>query len=143
MYKKMLVLRFPAEVTDQPLICSMTLEFNLCFNILKAEIFPGQDGLMILELWGLKKDVVEGLKYLRKQGVEVKTVDQEISRNFDICIQCGACTGICPTNALYMNKETMEVMFDPKKCTACELCVLICPVKAMEISFSREKLLSR
>jgi len=141
MYKKMLVLRFPAEITDKPLICSLSRRLDLCFNILKAKILPGREGLMVLELSGYKRQVNEGLRYLKAQGVKTKSVEQEIRRNDDVCIQCGACTGICPTHALHMNRETMEVIFDAKRCTGCELCMAICPVRAMEIQFSTDKVL--
>ncbi len=138
----MLVLRFPRIITDKPIVCTLSHEFDLCFNILKAEILPGQDGIMVLELSGHKKNVTKGLKYLRSSGVKVKNVEQEIRRNEDICIQCGACTGICPTMALHINRETMEVIFDPKQCKGCALCVPVCPVRAMEIRFSKDKILA-
>ncbi len=141
MYTRMLVLRFPHEITDKPLVCSLSREFDLCFNILKAEILPGQEGLMVLEISGHKKNVQEGLKFLKSQGVKVKSVSQEINRDEELCIQCGACTGICPTKALYIDEETMEVVFEPEKCRGCELCVAICPVKAMGIRFRKEKVL--
>jgi len=142
MNKRMLVLRFPPEITDKPIIWNLSHSFDLCFNILKAEILPGQEGLMVLELSGHRKNVTQGLRYLRSQQVEVKAVEQEIRRNNDVCIQCGACTGICPTGALCMNPGTMDVLFDAKKCSGCELCVLVCPVRAMGIRFSKDKVLS-
>lgn len=142
MYKRMLVLRFPPDITDKPIVWALSRDFDLCFNILKAAVFPGQEGLMVLELSGQKPEVTRGLKYLRSQGVVIKPVEQEIRRNDEICIQCGACTGICPTKALHLDRETMNVIFDPKRCTGCELCVLVCPVRAMEIRFSKEKALA-
>ncbi len=142
MYKRMLVLRFPPEITDKPIVCSLSREYNLCFNILKATILPGHEGIMILELSGYKKNVQEGLRYLRAQGVKVKSVAQEIRRNDEVCFMCGACTGICPTHALYIDEKTREVIFDPDNCKGCGLCVAVCPVRAMEIRFAAEKLLS-
>ncbi len=141
MYKRMLVLRFPPEITDQPLVCSLSREYDLCFNILKATIFPGQEGLMVLEISGYKKQVQEGLRYLRSKGVAVKSIAQEIRRNNDICIQCGACTAMCPTKALYIDDESREVRFVPSECKGCELCVAVCPVRAMEIRFAKDKVL--
>jgi ferredoxin len=142
MYKRMLVLRFPPEITDLPLVCGLSLEYNLCFNILKATILPGQEGIMVLELWGHQRNVKEGLRYLRGKGVKVKSVAQEIRRNDDLCVDCGACTGLCPTDALVIDPETRKVLFEPEKCKGCELCVRACPVKAMEIRFFKEKVLS-
>ncbi len=143
MYTRMLVLRFPREITDKPIVCTLSKEFDLCFNILKAEILPGREGIMVLELSGHKKNVTQGLRYLRSSGVKVKNVEQEIRRNDEVCIQCGACTAICPTTALRIDDSTtMEVIFDPKECKGCALCIPVCPVRAMEIRFSKEKVLA-
>jgi ferredoxin len=142
MYTKVLVLRFPPEVTDKPLICDLSRKYDLLFNILKAKILPGREGLMVLELSGQKEQVREGLIFLKDLGIDVKYVEQEIRRDDDLCYQCGICTGICPTHALHMNWETMEVLFDPKKCTGCELCVAVCPVRAMKIQFSKDRVLA-
>ncbi|HID98448.1 MAG TPA: 4Fe-4S dicluster domain-containing protein [Thermodesulfobacteriaceae bacterium] len=142
MHKKMLVLHFPPQITDKPLVCKLSRDFDLCFNILKARILPGREGLMVLELSGLKKNVRLGLRFLKEQGVKIRSVDQEIHRNDDLCMQCGACTGICPTHALHIDRDTMEVLFDPHRCSGCELCVPVCPVRAMEIQFGRDRVLA-
>ncbi len=133
MYTRMLVLRFPRDITDQPLVYYLCKDYDLCFNILKATILPGQEGIMVIELSGHKKKMSQGLKYLRSRGVEIKSLAQEIRWNRDKCIQCGACTGICPKQAFYLRRPEMEVNFDPDRCSGCELCVSICPVRAIEI----------
>jgi len=65
--------------------------------------------------------------------VVVDSIDQDIKRDEDICTHCGACTAICPTNALSINRDTMEVLFDSELCSGCELCVPVCPPRAMEV----------
>ncbi len=137
MYKRVLVLRFPAEVVDQPIVYKLVKDFDLSFNILKGTILPGKEGLMIMELAGHPKNFNKGLEYLREFGVQIKTIGQEIQRNIEICIHCGFCTAVCPTGALYVNRETMEVEFDPNRCSGCELCVTVCPVRAMEVHFHK------
>lgn len=140
MYKKMLVLRFPDRITDQPIVCTLSRDYDLCFNILKAAIIPGEEGIMVLEVSGYKKNLKKGLEYLKEMGVDVKPVEQEVTRNEDLCIQCGACTAFCPTKALSIDPETREVKFLPGECKACEMCVAVCPVKAMEIRFAKDKI---
>ncbi len=137
MYKRILVLRFPADIVDQPIVYRLVKEFDLSFNILKATILPGKEGLMIMELSGHPKNFNKGLAFLRELGVEVKTIGQEIQRNLERCIHCGFCTAVCPTGALYVNTETMEIVFDADRCSGCELCVPVCPVRAMEVHFER------
>ena len=139
MYKKMLVLRFPDRITDKPIVCTLSRDYDLCFNIIKAAIIPGEEGIMILEVSGYRENVKKGLADMREMGVDVKPVEQEITRNDELCIQCGACTAFCPTDALSIDPETREVKFVPGECKACEMCLAVCPVKAMEIRFSRDK----
>ena len=51
------------------------------------------------------------------------------------CTHCGACLAVCPTDALKVNRENWEVVFDPQECIGCELCLPACPPRAMEIEF--------
>lgn len=133
MYSRMLVLRFPPDTVDRPIVCNLVRDFDLSFNILKATILPGQEGIMIMELSGHRDNFNKGVEYLKKFGVNVKTIGQDISRNLDKCFHCGACTAVCPTGALHILRPAMEVCFDPEKCSGCELCVAACPVRAMEV----------
>ncbi len=140
MFKKGLVLHFPAEIVDQPIVWRLVKDFDLSFNILKATVLPGKEGIMVMELSGHPKNVSQGLEYLRQLGVIVKTVGQEITRNEELCIHCGSCTAVCPTGALKVDRETLKVVFDPDRCSACELCVTACIVRAMEVHLEREAL---
>ncbi len=134
MSSKIYVLHFPKETGDQPIISQLVKKFDIDFNILKATIFPGNDGLMVIELNGHKKNVKNGLSYLRDCGVTIKSISTIIRRDDDKCFQCGACTGSCPTGALYIKRPSMEVIYDPDKCTGCGLCVNVCPVHAMDVA---------
>ncbi len=44
-----------------------------------------------------------------------------------VCINCGSCIGVCPTNALFFN-ENDEVEFNKTLCTNCDQCLDACPV---------------
>jgi len=88
---------------------------------------------MVLELSGAKKNFKEGVKYLKDQGVHVQNASQEVKRNNKKCTHCGACTAVCPTGALEIQRPEMRVIFDQTKCSICELCVPACPPRAMEV----------
>ncbi len=137
MYKKMISLRFPAELADQPVVINLAKKFDLTFNILKATIYPRKEGYMVMELSGHKKNFQKGIRYLKGLGVKVEDIGQDIRRDEEKCLHCGACTAVCPTSALYIKRPEMEVIFDSEKCSACELCVILCPVKAMEVRFNK------
>jgi ferredoxin len=132
-YSKIIVLRFPKEIVNRPVVCELVKQFDLSFNILKATISPKKEGLLVMELHGHRKNYSRGLAFLKEHGVSVKTIGQDVSRNYDKCYHCGACTAVCPTGALYIRRPDFEVAFDPEKCSACELCVAACPARAMEV----------
>jgi len=138
MLKKGLVLRFPPEIVDQPIVYRLVKDFNLVFNILKAMITPGKEGIMILELSGDRENLEKGLKFLTDVGVDVKTIAQQVAKNEEVCIHCGACTAVCPTGALFVDRQSFQVIYDPEKCTACGFCVSACITKAMEVFIPSE-----
>jgi L-aspartate semialdehyde sulfurtransferase ferredoxin len=140
MYSKMLSLRFPKKIVNEPIAVNLVKKFDLSFNILKATIYPRKEGLMVLELSGHKKNFQRGVRYLKSIGIKVESIGQDIKRDEEICFQCGACTAVCPTGALYIKRPEMEVIFDTDKCSACELCVSACPARAMEVKFNKSLL---
>jgi ferredoxin len=77
------------------------------------------------------------LQYLRDAGIDVEPVAQSIRRDDSKCYQCGACTAVCPTGALHIQRPGMEVLFESERCSACELCVKTCPARAMIVAFDR------
>jgi len=48
--------------------------------------------------------------------------------NTDICLSCGGCIDLCPTIAIRMIDDKVNV--DTEKCVECKICVLACPVNA-------------
>jgi len=132
-YSKILILRFPKTAAQKPIVCYLTRDYDLIFNILNATILPRKEGVMVLELSGSRKNYKEGVEYLKTQGVLVQNASQEVKRNNRKCTHCGACTAVCPTGALAIERTDMSVAFYQKKCSICELCVPTCPTRAMEV----------
>lgn len=131
MYSKILILRFPKTEVEKPIVCYLAKDYDLTFNILNAAVLPRKEGVMVLELSGTRKNFREGVKYLKDQGVKVQNASQEVKRIKKKCTHCGACTAVCPTQALYIQRPEMSVDFKQKKCSVCELCVPACPTRAM------------
>ena len=140
MYSKMLSLRFPKKIVNEPIAVNLVKKFDLSFNILKATIYPRKEGFMVLHLSGHRKNFQRGVRYLKGLGIKVENIGQDIKRDEEICFQCGACTAVCPTGALYSKRPEMEVIFDTDMCSACEMCVLACPARAMEVRFDKSLL---
>ena len=127
-------LLFPREQVDKPISYHLVKDYDIVFNILHAEIRPNQRGQLTVKLTGTGDNLEKGLDFIREQGVEVRLFPQSIIRDENQCIHCGACTGICPTQALSMDTGTWLLEFDPDKCIVCEQCVSACPVSAIDVS---------
>lgn len=132
MYSRILVLRFQKTKAQKPLVCNLARKYDLTFNILNATILPRREGIMVLELSGNRKNFKDGVAYLRNEGVQVQNASHDIKRDHRKCIHCGACTAVCPTGALAIERPDMRVVFQHKKCSVCHLCVPACPTRAME-----------
>lgn len=133
MYSRKVVVHYPAESSEKPIIYELVKRYDLVMNILKARISPRREGLLVLELGGEKENFDDGIQYLKSQGLGVEPLSKSVRQNTDKCIHCGSCTAVCPTGALHLDRQSWKVLFDPELCNGCELCVLSCPVRAMEV----------
>lgn len=138
MYSKIIILTFPQEVAQKALVCQLTKKFDLLFNILSATISNRKEGYMVLEISSASKtNFNKGIKFLKDQGVSISTPEHQIYKDEEICTHCGACTAVCPTEALHIKRPEMEIVFDKEKCSVCELCVVTCPTRAMGLFSSK------
>ncbi|MFC1510964.1 NIL domain-containing protein [Candidatus Margulisiibacteriota bacterium] len=136
MAARKIVLTFPKDKIDKPIVFKLIKDYGLSFNIMKASITPDQEGHMVIELDGDKTNLDKGIAYLKNEGVAIEPLTKDIKVNWDKCTQCGACVSICPTDALFIkDRKTMEVAFEAEKCIACELCIRPCPPRAIEVHF--------
>jgi len=133
MYSRKVVIRYPADFADKPIIYELVKRYDLLLNILKARIFPRREGVLVLELSGERENFDNGIRYLKGLGLNVEPLSKSVSQNVDKCVHCGACTAFCPTEALSLDPATAKVLFDAEKCNGCEFCVTACPVRAMEV----------
>jgi L-aspartate semialdehyde sulfurtransferase ferredoxin len=130
-----IVLHFPPLVTGQPVVCRLARDYDLMFNILRASVSPGQEGLLVLELTGERADYDKGVQYLRDTGIQIQPLSQDVLRDESRCTHCGACVTVCPANAFTRDPVTSQIAFDHNKCVLCGLCVKACPPRAMSIVF--------
>ncbi|MDD5456142.1 MAG: 4Fe-4S dicluster domain-containing protein [Candidatus Margulisbacteria bacterium] len=133
--RKKLVLHFPSNLINKPIAYHLVKDFNLVINILQASAMEEKDSFLILEVMGKKKDLDNAITFLKTQDIEVEDMEKGINLNFNKCIHCGLCVGLCPTEALTINQKNYEVCFDKSQCIVCDLCLKYCPVNAIEMEF--------
>ncbi len=136
MIKRRYILNFPPQSGDKPLSYQLVKEYDIRINILKAEVFPGKRGSLLLELQGTKENIKKGITYLTKQNVICESLEKRIQFQDEKCIDCGNCTAVCFAGALTMDKANWKLKFDKNKCVVCELCIPACPLKLFTIDFN-------
>lgn len=133
MKKVKILIKFPPDLTGEPLTYRLISDYNLIFNILSAEINSGKKGRLVIDLIGKESDIEKGLKYLRDSGLDVSLFTKSIIWNEKKCVHCGACTAVCISGALKLSPDTGELTFDKESCLICELCHDACPLGAIDV----------
>ena len=133
--KRRLVLRFPADRIEEPITYNLVKEYDIIINILNADITHGKEGNLLLEMKGVKENLDEALVYLESVEVEYSPVVKNILFNSEMCIHCGACSSVCFSDALNIDKLDRRLIFTPENCIACELCIKACPLQLFELNF--------
>jgi L-aspartate semialdehyde sulfurtransferase ferredoxin len=132
MTSKNVLLIFKSNIMYKPVIYRLAKDFDLVFNILEAKILPRKEGRLLLELRGEEDLIERAIAFLKEQQVGVDYLKDKITREDELCVHCGACTGLCPTEALHVVRPEMKVVFDVDKCVACGVCGLACSFGAMK-----------
>lgn len=135
MAKRRIVLTFPKDQVERPIIYRLSKDYDLVMNILRAQVMPKEVGRLVMELTGSREGINQGLKYLKESGVKVESMAQDIKLREEDCTHCGACTAVCPSGALSLDRTTWEVVFDRDKCLLCEHCLPACPYRVIESTF--------
>jgi ferredoxin len=134
--KKRIILRFKRSTINKPIVYRLINDYYLVFNILRANVSPKAESMLVMEIEGTDENFAKGIEYLKTWDIDMESIEQDINRDEERCVHCGLCTSVCAPEALDIDRETMRVRFDYEKCVACELCVKICPVKAMRVYFN-------
>lgn len=133
---KKLILSFPVDATDRPVIYDLIRIYDIRINIIKAEVQPGKTGTLLAEFDADEMKIEQAIAYLNEIGVVVNPVSSKISYDEDRCINCGNCASACFSHALTIAPPDWKLNFNPEKCIACKLCLKACPLKLFKIEFS-------
>jgi len=65
-------------------------------------------------------------------------VNSEMDVDRSLCNYCGACVGMCPTDAILMDETIIDI--NEEKCIKCGFCVVGCPTAAISAEWFHAKL---
>ena len=130
-----MIFNYPASLVEEPVTYKLVKEFDLSVNILRAKVQPRESGRMVVELKGDSDKMEQAFEYLEEQGMSLHPLVQEMRYRPERCVQCTACTAICPTGALSVTPGTREMVYDASKCIICEACIPVCAYGAVESQF--------
>jgi L-aspartate semialdehyde sulfurtransferase ferredoxin len=133
--KKRVTLTFPRRYVQMPVTYRLAKDFNVAANIIRAQVAPNQIGKLVVELAGDIDALDAAIDWMRTQDINVSFASREISIDEDLCVHCGLCTGVCPTEALTLDPETAMLVFTRSRCIVCEQCIPTCPTHAIITSF--------
>jgi L-aspartate semialdehyde sulfurtransferase ferredoxin len=129
--KKRITLTFPKRAVQMPVTYRLAKDFNVAANIIRAQVAPNQIGKLVVELSGDIDQLDAAIEWMRSQNIAVSMTLGEIIIDENICVDCGLCTGVCPTEALTLNPDTYKLKFERSRCIVCEQCIPTCPVQAI------------
>ncbi|MBD0361922.1 MAG: 4Fe-4S binding protein [Coleofasciculus sp. C3-bin4] len=129
--KKRVTLTFPKRTVQMPVTYRLAKDFNVAANIIRAQVAPNQMGTLVVELLGDIDELDAAIEWMRSQDINVSLVGREILIDEDSCVDCGLCTGICPTEALTLDPKDFKLNFTRSRCIVCEQCIPTCPVQAI------------
>ncbi len=133
MVSRRLVLTFPEKIVTKPITYRLVKDFDLQFNILRAEITADIEGKILIEISGSKEQIEQGINYLESEGISIQDASKDIIIDIDKCINCGVCPSLCMTQALEIDSHTHCLVFDKNKCILCGFCENSCPVNAIKL----------
>lgn len=133
--KKRVTLTFPRRSSQMPVTYRLAKDFNVAANIIRAQVAPNQIGKLVVELSGDIDQLDAAIDWMRSQDIEVSFSSREIMIDEAVCVHCGLCTGVCPTEALRLDPQSFKLTFTRSRCIVCEQCIPTCPVQAISTNF--------
>jgi len=122
-------LTFSPNIVSKPIISNLVKNYDITFNILRADITP-KGGKMLIEISGTQQK--QAIDFMGKEGIHLNPINKVLKKDEEKCIDCGACISLCPVEAIKPAEDwTIEV--DDLKCIGCSFCTNSCPTRAIRV----------
>ncbi|KUO42997.1 MAG: hypothetical protein APU95_02605 [Hadesarchaea archaeon YNP_N21] len=125
-------LKYSLEALKKPIFAEVIRSTSAQVNILYASM-DATRGEILAHVEAPPLEIDRIIQLFKERGVDAKKLERVAELDRDICMDCGACISLCPTEALHFTRE-YSVELNEEKCVACEACVPACPVKAIKVT---------
>ncbi len=124
---------YAQNTVQKPLIWEMSKNYEIMFNIYRAQVDSDLSGHLILEIEGSSKAIHAAVEFLEASGAEVKYMESDLILHEDKCTRCGACISVCYTRALKID-DWNNIQLELSRCIRCNQCLEVCQEGAIERS---------
>ena len=128
---KKYILKYPENIISKPILAEAIMKTGVMVNIIIANVEHSQ-AVIIISVVGGKTDEDRIVEYLRKKGVHVEAIEANVIKDDGKCVDCGACFGVCPTDAITLTEEK-GMALDNNECIRCGACITACPTRALKM----------
>jgi MinD superfamily P-loop ATPase len=124
-----ILIKLSEELVAKPTTAEIILEHKVPINIITAQV-TSKGGDYLIDVPDESLETV--VNAFRKRGATV-TLPKLIEIDKDKCFNCGACSTLCPVEAITIDEDA-SVVFDKEKCigSICSACVDACPSRAIK-----------
>jgi ferredoxin len=136
MITKKILLHFPQEEVEKPIVYHLVKDYDLVINIFRAKITPQEEGYLLLDVSGSEENIRRGMEFVENCRVQIDEAERGLRWDESRCTHCGNCLPHCPTKALHLaDPGDRRVTFDINLCVECLSCISNCPFKACSSIF--------
>jgi len=128
------ILEFTQEAVNKPVTYQLIKDFDLKVNIINADISANKQAYLLIDISGKEQNIKDGIKYMEDLKVKCKLFRKQLIYDKENCVNCGSCTGVCYSGALYFDNSDKIVNYNSEKCTVCGLCIKACPLQLFELN---------
>ena len=125
-----LLLKFGPETVNHPAVYDLIKKYDLHINILKASINYNMKGELLMDVEGDSARITEAIEFLESLKIQADFVLKSIRVDEGKCVDCGICTSVCSSRALYLGEDD-KLNFEQNRCVGCNLCIKTCPSRAI------------